>query len=489
MTNNQFSNLSIGFQNISGKHCPTLGCKLSNQIKFQNDIEILGETWSKCKKCSNVVEGYELIEFINPAKRANCKKGRDSGGLLVFAKNHISQSLKVLKKGDNRIWFEISDALFHDIPDKIKICAAYAPPENSHYLSTCFWEDFEEEMIALTNINSPTIIIGDLNARTGNLLDYVEVDGPQDEFISNIRPKPALRKNCDSVVNKFGKKTAHICSSFNLQIANGRFLGDQWGNFTHLNPNKGQSTVDYALISDSLFEHIEDFKVLPLNDYSDHSKIVINVKHAKIPDLTAEEEYPWADVEPGYKWDVDPAKFKAAFLSRKAKNLIEKCHEYLDAKLVAPTYDTIRELFCYAADESLEQKPIPKSPKSKKQKVLKKWFDTECFKLKEMVKKLANAKHRNPWDKSLIHRYKEIQKKYRKTCVSKRFNFLKDQAAKLENPDMCDFWEVWKNIGEEKSKSQTIPGVSGQQFEDYFKKLFKKQGGETPSTPLGGGLF
>ena len=75
MTNNQFSNLSIGFQNISGKHCPTLGCKLSNQIKFQNDIEILGETWSKCKKCSNVVEGYELIEFINPSKRANCNKG------------------------------------------------------------------------------------------------------------------------------------------------------------------------------------------------------------------------------------------------------------------------------------------------------------------------------------------------------------------------------------------------------------------------------
>ena len=67
-----------------------------------------------------------------------------------------------------------------------------------------------------------------------------------------------------------------------------------------------------------------------------------------------------------------------------------------------------------------------------------------------MVKKLANAKHRNPWDKSLINRYKEIQKQYRKTCVSKRFNFLKDEAAKLENPDMCDFWEDWKNIGEDK---------------------------------------
>ena len=54
-----------------------------------------------------------------------------------------------------------------------------------------------------------------------------------------------------------------------------------------------------------------------------------------------------------------------------------------------------------------------------------------------MVKKLAKAKHMNLWDKSLIHRYEEFQKKYRKTCVSKRFNFLKDRAAKLQNPDMC----------------------------------------------------
>ena len=93
MTDSPSSNLSIGLQNISGKHCPTLGCKISNQIKLQNDIEILGETWSKCKSCTNIVDGYELVDFINPSKKANCIKGRDSGGLLVFAKNHIRSSL------------------------------------------------------------------------------------------------------------------------------------------------------------------------------------------------------------------------------------------------------------------------------------------------------------------------------------------------------------------------------------------------------------
>ena len=50
------------------------------------------------------------------------------------------------------------------------------------------------QIINLTDLNSPTILIGDLNARTGILPDYLEADGPQDEAFVNIRPKPAPRK-------------------------------------------------------------------------------------------------------------------------------------------------------------------------------------------------------------------------------------------------------------------------------------------------------
>ena len=276
-------NLSIGYQNIAGRHCPILGCKLENQIDLQNDIEILAETWSKCKNCTNSVEKYELIEKIDPSKKRNCTKGRDSGGILVFAKSHIKPSLSVIKKGDGRIWFEIKKSLFHDIPNNLKICAIYAPPEKSHYLSTSFWEDLEGELISLTSVNSPTVIIGDLNARTGNLPDYLDVDSLRDGDRLHLynRPKPDPRRNCDNKTNKFGQKTTGLCSSFNLQIANGRFLGDFWGNYTHHNSNQGQSTVDYALVADSLFEHVEDFKILPLNTFSGHSKIVLTIKNAR----------------------------------------------------------------------------------------------------------------------------------------------------------------------------------------------------------------
>ncbi len=472
-------NLSIGYQNIAGKHCPTLGCKLETQIELQNDIEILAETWSKCKNCTNTVEGYDLIEKIDPSKKRNCKKGRDSGGILIFARSHIKPCISVIKKGDNRIWIEIKESLFHDIPNNLKVCAIYAPPEKSHYLSNSFWDDLEGELISITDDRSPTIIIGDLNARTGNLPDFLDIGS--DEFQLYNRPKPAPRKNCDSTTNKFGQKTTNLCSSFNLQIANGRFLGDFWGNFTHHNSNQGQSTVDYALVSDNLFEHVDDFKVLPLNTFSDHSKIVLTIKNARAPENIDDGGYAWNEIKPGYKWNLDSTKFCDALGGHRSREIIGRCSQFLDANLVRPAYETLHELFCSAADVALEQKAIPKTPKNGKQKLLKKWYDGECTKLKLMVKELANAKHNNPWDKSIRNRYREIQKQYRKTCVSKRFGFLGDEARKLDNPDIGDFWDIWKTIGEQRPKPQSIPGVTGHQWEEHFKNLFKKQEGVLPN--------
>ena len=48
-------------------------------------------------------------------------------------------------------------------------------------------------------------------------------------------------------------KLFNLCKGFEMQIANGRFTGDFWGNFTNHNKNKGAPTVDLVIISDNLF--------------------------------------------------------------------------------------------------------------------------------------------------------------------------------------------------------------------------------------------
>ena len=67
-----------------------------------------------------------------------------------------------------------------------------------------------------------------------------------------------------------------------MQIANGRLCGDFLGNFTHHNKNTGQSAVDLVLISDGLFPYIDDFKVLPQPEFSDHCKIVLTIKNLNL---------------------------------------------------------------------------------------------------------------------------------------------------------------------------------------------------------------
>ena len=53
-------------------------------------------------------------------------------------------------------------------------------------------------------------------------------------------------------------KSLNLCKGFEMQMANGRFTGNFWGNFTYHNKNKDASTVDLAIISDNLFPLTDD---------------------------------------------------------------------------------------------------------------------------------------------------------------------------------------------------------------------------------------
>ena len=131
------TNLSIGFHNISGKHSASLGCKLDNLVKLNNDIEVLAEIWSKCKKCKNTINKYELVHSIEASKRAGCKKGRASGGMLLYCKTNLKPSIKIVKSSNS---YEIDEQLFYNLPDNIKVCSIYSPPGNSNYYTNAIWE-------------------------------------------------------------------------------------------------------------------------------------------------------------------------------------------------------------------------------------------------------------------------------------------------------------------------------------------------------------
>ena len=138
-------------------------------------------------------------------------------------------------------------------------------------------------------------------------------------------------------------KLIELCKSYEMQIANGRFPGDYWGNFTHHNKNKCAPTVDLALISDNLFHFTEDFKVLPHTGLSDHSKLVITIGNTKkVEDRT--DQYKWLNKEQVYKWKPDPSNFIEAFNSPCAEEVIKQCNDHLEAGLIDSSGSLIQEM-------------------------------------------------------------------------------------------------------------------------------------------------
>ena len=99
------------------------------------------------------------------------------------------------------------------------------------------------------------LLSGDLNARTGNLDDSIIPDKYDEEFLICINENPPKRNSQDSVVNPRGNDLLDMCKSLDLNIINGRKVGNIFGNYTCFKWN-GNSVVDYLLASDSLFHKI-----------------------------------------------------------------------------------------------------------------------------------------------------------------------------------------------------------------------------------------
>ena len=134
------------------------------------------------------------------------------------------------------------------------------------YIATCYFNPSKgktrehqiaeviENILCLQN-KGRVMIMGDLNARTGNLDDTITPDKSDDQFDISINEPPPKRNSQDSVTNPRGLEMLEMCKSLDLNIINGRKTGDLFGNYTCYKYN-GSSVVDYLLTSASIFQKV-----------------------------------------------------------------------------------------------------------------------------------------------------------------------------------------------------------------------------------------
>ena len=417
-------------------------------------------------------------------------KGRKSGGLRIFCKSYFKPHIEVIKFSDKYVWFKISKDIFHGQTENIMICAIYSQPLKSKYYSAEIWDELEDDIMRLTSLGRPFSIIGDMNGRVGVESEFQSVNKHEDmsdpstlNVSRSIVESP--RRNCDKKdPDTVGKKILELCKSYDMQIGNGRTKGDFMGNYTHHNENEGQSTVDLALISDSLFNIIHDFQVLPLPVFTDHCKIILTIKNLK-PKEEIPTNYNWREGTIGYKWeDESPINLRNAMESDTISRLIEQCKTQLERREINPAGMSIQKIFTTAADIALKKKkqsdPSTKN-KKKWKKPTKKWFDEECMNIKNQTNSLANKKHAYPNNMAFKEDHRESLKKFKSTCKFKKKEFWKVEARKIENAQSnnIDFWKEWKNLGEECNIKEQFPSdLDGQKWEDYFKGLFTEEKGD-----------
>jgi hypothetical protein len=107
-----------------------------------------------------------------------------------------------------------------------------------------------------------------------------------------------------------------------------------------------------------------------------------------------------------------------------------------------------------------------------KKKHSKKWFDTECDKMRKETRRTGREKNGEPHNIFLREKYNEKLKQYKKTCKSKRFSYWQKVFEEVENSlhDPKHFWKTWKNSAE-KFETFLTPNISGNGWFNHFSKL------------------
>ena len=183
-------NFKIGSLNIKGLHNSN-GCKIQDVTNdLVSDIEILCETWG-CK-CEKQFDGYDVIAQSVPVKHRGVRSGRKSGGIIVLCRYELKRSIKVKKISKNFVWTEISKHLIHNLEKNLILVSAYIHDASSTYYDPSIFEELSSGITEFCDDNTPLIIMGDLNSRTGLLDEYFSDSNFDDCHIDTSIDSPIL---------------------------------------------------------------------------------------------------------------------------------------------------------------------------------------------------------------------------------------------------------------------------------------------------------
>ena len=135
---------------------------------------------------------------------------------------------------------------------------------------------------------------------------------------------------------------------------------------------------------------------------------------------------------------------------------------------------SLENILCNAASQSLKRGKIKRRSKITNT-VTKKWFDKECRLKRHAVRKLANAKHRDPTNIDIRKLFHQRLKEYQLLIKSKQNKYKLEKRKELEKAaeitdSSSSFWSTLKSMPETLEKKQ-IPPISQEDWLEHSKNL------------------
>ncbi|CAG2235195.1 unnamed protein product [Mytilus edulis] len=276
-----------GIKESEGEDCALIIKSMcENNLEIEDELNIKSAFRLEC--WINNTCNIEIDDFVCKSIPLSRKKYKQGCGMYVMIRKILSPYVKIIDISyETLIWIRIAKELTGCESDYL-IANLYIPPQNSSFyrIHNCdLFYELESQMIHYSAECPNIFVIGDLNARTANMNDYVQNDKLHDSILDRVGDlftyvadeALSCRNNPDAGTNDYGTKLLNLCKSSGLRIINGRHPDGLSNDFTYSGP-RGMSVIDYLLAKPNNIEKVLKFITSNFTTYSDHAPIHVQFK-------------------------------------------------------------------------------------------------------------------------------------------------------------------------------------------------------------------
>lgn len=412
------------------------------------------------------VNGYTFVgKYRNPLASKKC------GGMGIYIKESISTFVEILNNTcEYIIWFKVNNTLLN-IESDILIGSIYLPPTGSRYLNEDEMILLDEEIVQMCTEYKYSLLLGDINARTACLPDFIGSDtflashfDFDNDVVNYFQQHVQLEKmgysltrnSKDKKTNPHGYYLIEICRNANLFLLNGRVGSDRnIGEFTFRN----KSVIDYAMASADLFRYINDFYITETDPlFSDgHASLTVTLLCSNNIEVNTHK----------LECDTNNKKWNNNLKDQFSSNVdITKINSLLD---LPDTKDAINQITDEISNifESAANVTFPKKHSRTKNND-KPWFGYQCKNARKKYHRVKKQyqRNKNVYNKSKLSRaskaYKNIMNKY----INKHKYNNEKKLRNMHEQNPKKYWSFINSL--KKKKKSDLPPLDD--LYNYFKQ-------------------